>query len=137
MYGSLGEHGVVLKLRLAEGWAVAGDQDKLGYSIQLAQGTFSASRSSPRRESRDETLLTLAIAHVLQRGLVAQAVLARLDDERETRRDGLGRLGGLALLGGCHLYEYGMEGAADGGGGGLDGALGTTKSARCLWMRTE
>ena len=28
--GSLGEHGVVLKLRLAERGAVAGDEDKLG-----------------------------------------------------------------------------------------------------------
>ena len=60
---SLGEHGVVLKLGLAERGAVACDQDKLGWnaiaSIDMerkqkdspsAQGTFSASRSSPRRE---------------------------------------------------------------------------------------
>ena len=59
---SLGEHSVVLKLRLAERGAVAGNEDKLGYKtahreprkrnrVLLAQGTFSASRSSPRRES--------------------------------------------------------------------------------------
>jgi hypothetical protein len=29
--GSLGEHGVVLKLRLAERGAVAGNEDKLGW----------------------------------------------------------------------------------------------------------
>ena len=39
---------------------------------------------------------------MLEGGLVAQAVLARLDDKRETRRDGLSRLGGLGLFGGCH-----------------------------------
>ena len=61
--GSLGEHGVVLKLRLAERGAVAGNQDKLSCTRRReeerqeelsAQGTFSASRSSPRRESREK-----------------------------------------------------------------------------------
>ena len=115
---SLREHGVVFQLRLAERGAVAGNQDELGCRTKTcprgeehaentssAQGTFSASRSSPRRESRSEMVLTLAVAHVLERGLVAEAVLARLDDERKPRRDALGRLGGLGLLGGCHWYE--------------------------------
>ena len=47
-------------------------------------------------------MLTLAVAHVFERGLVAQAVLAGLDDQRETRRNGLGGLGGLGLFGGSH-----------------------------------
>ena len=130
--GRLGEHSVVLQLGLTERGAVAGNQDKLSCTRRgeeerqeelSAQGTFSASRSSPRRERRRKGR-TLAVAHLLEGGLVAERVLARLDDERETRRDGLGRFGGLALLGGCHFNEYGMEGAADGGGGCLDGALG-------------
>ena len=40
-------------------------------------------------------MLTLAVAHLLQRGLVAQSVFTRLDDEGEPGRDGLGGLGGF------------------------------------------
>ena len=47
-------------------------------------------------------MLTLAVAHVLERGLVAQAVLARLDDERELSRNRLSRLSSLGLFGGGH-----------------------------------
>ena len=60
---SLREHGVVFQLRLAERGAVAGNQDELGCRTKTcprgeehaentssAQGTFSASRSSPRRD---------------------------------------------------------------------------------------
>ena len=48
--GSLREHGVVLDLRLAEWWAVTGDEDELRYNTNngSAKGTFSASCSSPR-----------------------------------------------------------------------------------------
>lgn len=67
-----------------------------------AQGTFSASRSSPRRESLQRKVLTLAVAHVLEGRLVAEAVLAGLHDERKTRGDALGGLGSLGLLGGGH-----------------------------------
>ena len=59
-------------------------------------------RSSPRRDKPQRKVLTLAIAHLLQRGLVTEVVLARLHDERETRGNALGALRGLALLGGGH-----------------------------------
>lgn len=49
-----------------------------------------------------ETVLTLAVTHLLQRRLVPQRVLARLDDEGETGGDRLGRLCRLGLLGGGH-----------------------------------
>ena len=120
------EHGVVLKLRLAQRRAVTSNQDELGYSTKdqcQFRGTFSASRSSPRRE-RKATVLTLAVAHVLERRLVAEAVLARLDDERETRRNGLGGLGSLGLFGGGHCVCVEEERNGGEGGGCLDGALG-------------
>ena len=69
--------------------------------ILSAQGTFSASRSSPREEGK-RTVLTLAVAHLLESRLVAKAVLARLDNEGQTGSDGLGGLCSLGLLGGGH-----------------------------------
>ena len=117
VHRGLGEHGIVLKLRHAERRAVAGNQDELSCCMYAhpkqgrergkregcssAQGTFSASRSSPRRE-RMRKGRTLAVAHLLEGRLVAEGVLARLDDEGKARRDGLGGLCCLGLLGGGH-----------------------------------
>lgn len=47
-------------------------------------------------------MLTFAAAHLLEGRLVTKGVLPRLNDERKTRRDGLGRLGSLRLLGRGH-----------------------------------
>ena len=55
----------------------------------------------PERLAR-QNVLTLAVAHLLKRRLVAKAVFARLYDERKTRRDALSGLGSLAFLGGSH-----------------------------------
>jgi hypothetical protein len=66
--GDLAEHGVVLHLALAQGRAVASNQDELG----------------------------LAVAKGLDRLLVAELDLAGLDDEGQTRTDGVGALLGLA-----------------------------------------
>ena len=106
MNGSLGKHGVVLDLRLAKRRAVTSNEDELGYkqgkqNNSLAQGTFSASRSSPRRREK-EFLLTLAAAHLLQRRLVAKGVLSRLHNEGQTRGDGLVGLGRFGFLAGGH-----------------------------------
>ena len=76
---------------------------KRGRERGSAQGTFSASRSSPRRESKRK-VRTLAVAHLLESSLVAERVLARLDDEGETGGDGLGGLCRLGLLGGGHWW---------------------------------
>lgn len=65
--GDLAEHGVVLHLALAQGRAVASDQDELG----------------------------LAIAKRLDRLLVAELDLSGLDDKGKTRADGVGTLLGL------------------------------------------
>merc|ERR1712029_503344 len=66
----LGQHGVVLELRLAERGSVAGDDDKLG----------------------------LAGAEALEGGLVTESDLSGLHNKRQARVDGVG--GSLALLGG-------------------------------------
>jgi hypothetical protein len=66
-------------------------------------------------------VLTLAVAHLLERALVPKRVLARLDDERETRGDRLGGLRRLGLLvghGGGHGEE--VEEVLRKGGWGLD-----------------
>lgn len=68
----LGEHGVILDLRLAEGRAVFGDQDELG----------------------------LARSELLEGLLVTEGELARLNNKLELGVDRLGVLGGLALLDG-------------------------------------
>jgi hypothetical protein len=72
VHAGLGEHGVVLDLGLAQGRAVVGDDDELA----------------------------LAAAQRLERGGVAQRVLAGLHDQRQPVVDGLLRL--LGLLGGHH-----------------------------------
>jgi hypothetical protein len=104
VYGRLGQHGVILDLRLAQRGAVPGDEDQLGYvdekeedrerKTQVSIGTFSASGSSPKAK-RDEIGRTFAIAHLLEGRFVAEGVLSRLDDERKTRCDRLCRLCGL------------------------------------------
>lgn len=65
--------------------------------ISSAQGTFSASRSSPRKD-RERSIHTFAVPHRLESGLVAEAVLAGLDDKGEPGRDRFGALCGLGLL---------------------------------------
>ena len=60
---------------------------------------------------------------MLEGGLVAQAVLAGLDDKRKTRRNGLGGLGSLGLFGGGHCVCVEEERNGGEGGGCLDGAL--------------
>ena len=107
VHGRFGEHGIILQLRLPERRAVASDQDELSCrtaasqrrgegqkaSTASAQGTFSASRSSPQRGSKRG--LTLATAHLLQGRFVAQCVFSRLDDKCQTGRDRLAGLCGL------------------------------------------
>jgi hypothetical protein len=61
-----------------------------------AQGTFSASCSSPRRESWCGTILTFAATHLLQGRFVSEGVFAGLDDKCEASRD---RLCGLRRFG--------------------------------------
>lgn len=91
MDGRLGEHGVVLELRLAQRGAVTSNQNELGYKyITSAKGeTFSAFTLQPPRERTDAAELTFARTHLLESGLVSQGVFARLDDEGKTSRDGL------------------------------------------------
>jgi len=72
--GSLGQHGVVLDFRLAEGRAITSDEDELG----------------------------LATTHLLQGRLVPKRVFSRLHDEGQTRSNGLVGLGGLRFLAGSH-----------------------------------
>ena len=42
VHGCLGQHGVVLNFRLAQGWTVSGDQDKLGYEREHRKMTRKA-----------------------------------------------------------------------------------------------
>ena len=69
-------------------------------NIVSTRDLLSLTLQSP--EIKAEGGLTLAVAHLLERGLVAERVLARLDDERETGGDGLGGLRRLGLLRGGH-----------------------------------
>ncbi len=101
MYLSLAQHGIVLQFALAKRRAVTSNEDELGYSSKSVQGTFSASRSSPRRDSRRKKL-TLARPHLLQRRLVAQSVFSRLDNEGQTSCDRLGRFSCLGFFSGGH-----------------------------------
>merc|ERR1712045_158626 len=75
----LGQHGVVLDLRLPEGRSVVGNNDELG----------------------------LAQPEAVEGLLVAQEALARLHDKGETRVDALIAL--LDLLLGSHLLGFGKE----------------------------
>lgn len=98
---SLGQHGVILELRLAEGRAVAGNDDQLGC---MKRWSISHSSFSKAHVQQFLISLTLALTESLQGGLVAQGVLARLGDKLETGVDGLGTLGGLLglLVNGSH-----------------------------------
>lgn len=73
---SLGQHSVVLNLRLADRGAVVGDDDQFG----------------------------LAAAESLESGLVAQSVLARLHDQSQSGVDVLRIL--LGFLGGNHICKF-------------------------------
>ena len=82
---SLGEHGVVLKLRSAEGWAVGRNQQQLSLtSSQSLQGT-----------------------------LQTESVLARLDHELQSTVDGFSSLSGL--LGGHSVKLTKRENELSGG----------------------
>jgi hypothetical protein len=84
----LGQHSVVLKLRLPQGRSVAGNDDKLGLSsAQALEGRLVAKGNPKRSVFRS---WSVALLHVL----------ARLHHKRKARVDGVG--GSLALLGG-HL----------------------------------
>lgn len=61
MNSSLGQHGVVLKFRLSQSRAVAGDDDQLG----------------------------LALSQRLEGGLVSQSILSTLDDKSQSGVDSL------------------------------------------------
>ena len=113
----LGQHSIVLKLRLAKRRAVASNDNKLGYKgkkqrIKLA--TRDGGRSLPNRTAHfffyvvafgllspvavneiESESLTLALTKSLQGRLVTKGVLARLCDELETRVDRLDVLLGL------------------------------------------
>jgi len=92
----LGQHGVVLQLRLPQGGAVPGDQHKLGCRLRLisSRDLLSLTLQSPGKEVR-KVCCTFAVSHLLQGGLVSERVLSRFDDESETGGDGLGGFGGF------------------------------------------
>lgn len=69
--------------------------------ILSAQGTFSASRSSPRKD-RERSVRTLSIPHRFEGRLVAKAVFTRLDNESKPSGDRLAALCCLGLFGGGH-----------------------------------
>jgi hypothetical protein len=92
----LGQHGVVLQLRLAERRGVAGDEDQLGLARAESYG-----------ERRLARIFTILYVHrdafsglTLQGGLVTQNDLARLHHQGEARVEGVS---GLGLLLGGHL----------------------------------
>ena len=84
----LGQHGVVLKLRLPQGRSVASNDDKLGLAGTQALEGGLVTESDPTE-----------LAAVAQVGLRVN-VLARLHNKRKARVNGVG--GSLVLLGG-HL----------------------------------
>jgi len=77
-----------------------------------AKGTFSASFSPVPHEAivfgmkKKPPILTLSVAHLLERRLVPEGIFARLYDEGKTRSDRLDRLCGFLLLGGCHRVGF-------------------------------
>ena len=99
----LGQHGIVLQLRLPQWGTVPSDQHELGYGSRLisSKDLLSLTLQSLWKESR-KVCCTFAISHLLQGGLVPERVLSRLDDESETGGDGLGGLGGFRFFGGSH-----------------------------------
>jgi hypothetical protein len=99
----LGQHGVVIQLRLPQRGTVPSDQHKLGYRLRSvsSRDLLSLTLQSPQKESR-KACCTFAVSHLLQGGLVSERVLSRLDDESETGGDGLGGFGGFRFFGGGH-----------------------------------
>lgn len=106
VHASLGQHGVVLDLRLADRGAVVGDQHQLGCMGTAAPrmhrlvpvppyASLTGRRSGAHADALRSmtTRLTLAGAQGLQAGLVAQGVLAGLHHQRQPAVDVL-----LALL---------------------------------------
>ena len=98
----LGQHGIVLQLRLPQRRAVPGNQHKLGYRSRLvsSRDLLSLTLQSPWKEVGK--VRTFAVPHLLQGGLVPERVLSRFDDESETGGDGLGGFGGFRFFSGGH-----------------------------------
>lgn len=95
MDGSLGQHGVVLQLRLAERRGVAGDEDQLGLARAEGYSEGTLARAHNFGVCRD-TFGRLT----LEGGLVTQNDLTRLHHQGEARVEGVT---GLGLLLGGHL----------------------------------
>jgi hypothetical protein len=101
VHAGLGKHGVVLQLRLAHGWDVAGDDDQLGCECTPETRAARQNRSFADHHGTScplatlVVLLTLARAQSLQSGLVAQGVLAGLHDQCKPAVDALCGLLGL------------------------------------------
>ena len=94
--GSLGQHGVVLQLRLAERRGVAGNEDQLG--LARAEGY---SENMLAMIFTDSSAYRDALSGLtLQSGLVTQNDLTRLHHQGEARVEGVT---GLGLLLGGHL----------------------------------
>lgn len=94
----LGEHGVVLELRLAERRSVAGNDDELGLASAegLEGGLVAKGDCTAKRWLVDD-------AFGKDADFEKRRTLARLHHKREARVDGVG---GLALLGG---HRYAVE----------------------------
>jgi hypothetical protein len=84
---SLGQHSVVLQLRLAQRGAVRSDDDQLGCTSQFASDSLIGKPKMGVRLHYE--LRTLAIAQGLQDLLVAQACLTGLHNQLQLRVDGL------------------------------------------------
>ena len=93
------EHRVVLELGPAERGAVSRDENELGCKGGMPQkrNRLLEPQTDPDSLRRRGPKRTLAVAHALERRLVAELVLARLDGEREPGVQVVGRA--LLLLG--------------------------------------
>lgn len=95
MDGSLGQHGVVLQLRLAERRGVAGDEDQL--SLARAESCRESTLARVHNFKADADIFS---GLTLEGGLVTQNDLTRLHHQGEARVEGVT---GLGLLLGGHL----------------------------------
>ena len=93
---SLGQHGIILQLRLPQRGAVPSDQHELGCRLRAvsSRDLLSLMLQSPWKEV-ERLYCTFAVSHLLQGGLVSERVFSRLDDESKTGGDGLGGFGGF------------------------------------------
>lgn len=99
--GSLGQHGVVLQLRLAEGRGVASNHDELGLArAESCNNRLLAFRCIAKFETGCLCSAGL-IRLTLESGLVTQSDLTRLHHKCETGVQGVTGLG--LLLDGGHL----------------------------------